>query len=354
MERKPLIIFDMDGVLVDVSGSYREVTRLSVILYFKHVLGARIEDDGFLSLADVAAVKKGGGLNNDWDLTDAIINTYLVNVVPPFGEGIPSPVGSSGGGTGDRQALQAMRSVAEDLNLESLEVLVHERNIRELYGSPSSGKSRPSPYLCNRGDVLTGNLSKRIFQEIYLGEKLFGDIYGEGPLIYHGSGYMEREKMIPQEKELEAIADRCRLSIATGRPLVEASYALHRFGIEDYFPVLISEDDVVRAERLSAEILRKPHPFSLRLCMERNGYNPTERVLYLGDMPDDMIAATRAGIVPIGFVNVQTEESDDDVRSHRALLKESGARHVFGDFEEFTSTLLASIVRSDRKDEIFT
>ena len=53
-----LLIFDMDGVLVDVSGSYRQ----TVIETVKHFTNAAVTN------RDIQALKNRGGANNDWDL----------------------------------------------------------------------------------------------------------------------------------------------------------------------------------------------------------------------------------------------------------------------------------------------
>ncbi len=57
------ILFDMDGVLVDVEKSYRLAIQQTV----KELLGIEI------SPADIQKYKNRGGLNNDWDLTEAIL-----------------------------------------------------------------------------------------------------------------------------------------------------------------------------------------------------------------------------------------------------------------------------------------
>ena len=84
MKKRSLIIFDMDGVLVDVTGSYREVVRLSVVYYLRHVIGAKNLSDNFISLEDVSTIKKSGGLNNDWDLTYTILDTLLSSLIQWF------------------------------------------------------------------------------------------------------------------------------------------------------------------------------------------------------------------------------------------------------------------------------
>ena len=68
------VIFDMDGVIIDVSASYRDTVRQTARLFFK---GARCwEDlpDKLFPLSDLARVKQSGGLYNDWDLTYLVIS----------------------------------------------------------------------------------------------------------------------------------------------------------------------------------------------------------------------------------------------------------------------------------------
>ena len=63
-------VFDVDGVLIDTTGSY----RLSVIATTEYLVGERLglwqrnADDPLVTLEDVRAFKLAGGFNNDWDL----------------------------------------------------------------------------------------------------------------------------------------------------------------------------------------------------------------------------------------------------------------------------------------------
>jgi HAD superfamily phosphatase len=67
---RALIVFDMDGVLVDVSGSYRESIAQTVKHFTgKEVTGTAIQD-----------YKNAGGWNNDWALSQKIISDYGVEV----------------------------------------------------------------------------------------------------------------------------------------------------------------------------------------------------------------------------------------------------------------------------------
>jgi len=57
------ILFDMDGVLVDVTSSYRKAIQETVGVF----TGERAQ------LKEIQDFKQQGGFNNDWDLTEALL-----------------------------------------------------------------------------------------------------------------------------------------------------------------------------------------------------------------------------------------------------------------------------------------
>jgi HAD superfamily phosphatase len=59
----PVLVFDMDGVLVDVTESYREAIAQTV----EHFTGARISND------QIQDYKNKGGWNDDWQLSHHIV-----------------------------------------------------------------------------------------------------------------------------------------------------------------------------------------------------------------------------------------------------------------------------------------
>ena len=341
MKKRSLIIFDMDGVLVDVTGSYREVVRLSVVYYLRHVIGAKDLRDDFIDLEDVSAIKKSGGLNNDWDLTYTILDTLLHSL---FHAGNEKLIKVFTGLREIKNDCDLFKRVSEiQISCDTSDLVQSlgakgrpgGKTVSELFYKTKSSIETHSPFLLNQGDVNTGNLAKRIFQELYLGGRMFTGITGTRPLFYSGSGYIDRETLIPSADHLYKLAQNSVLSIATGRPGVEALHALRNFKIDEIFSAVVTEDDVVDAEKRGEKQLRKPDPYTLNLCMERSGWagieNKTE-VFYVGDMPDDMSAAVNAGITPIGFVDDRAAVSEEERTGHRDLLARKGAEIVFGSF----------------------
>ncbi|MFC2160841.1 HAD family hydrolase [Acidobacteriota bacterium] len=57
------ILFDMDGVLVDVRGSYLVAIQETVVHFSKNGI----------SLEEIKSTRNRGGLNNDWDLCEAVL-----------------------------------------------------------------------------------------------------------------------------------------------------------------------------------------------------------------------------------------------------------------------------------------
>lgn len=70
LQSRDLLIFDMDGVLVDTSNSY----RLAIKGVFEHFTGRK------LSLEDIQRAKNQGGLNNDWALTEHLLKLEGLNI----------------------------------------------------------------------------------------------------------------------------------------------------------------------------------------------------------------------------------------------------------------------------------
>ncbi|MBN1224990.1 MAG: TIGR01548 family HAD-type hydrolase [Candidatus Aminicenantes bacterium] len=209
------VLFDMDGVLVDVSQSYL-VTIQKTVEFF---LGNPID------LPEIREYKNRGGMNNDWDLT---------------------------------------------------EVVLRER-----------GKPVPQKEIID------------VFQDIYLGKSF--------------DGLIRNEKWLMHRDLLDQMTASYPTGIVTGRPKMEATYVLNRFDVKDCFSVLITMDDVPADKN-------KPDPYGIILAMQRLS---ASSAYYIGDTVDDMVAAKKAGAIPIGVVS-----SGNDPKTQEDVLLRSGASRV--------------------------
>lgn len=70
LQIKPTIVFDIDGVLIDASKSY----RVAIQKTYEHYTGKEV------STEKIQAIKNQGGFNNDWDLTEFLLKSQKINV----------------------------------------------------------------------------------------------------------------------------------------------------------------------------------------------------------------------------------------------------------------------------------
>lgn len=220
------ILFDMDGVLVDVSGSYRLAVKQTVEFFIHQKI----------TLSQIQEYKNKGGFNNDWDLTQAILENY----------GVPK-----------------------------------------------------------KKDKLV-----EIFQKKYLGDNF--------------DGLIRNEKWMMKETILKRISENFKLGIVTGRPHKEAFYAIERFKMKPYFPVLIAMEDVPVHRA-------KPDPFGILMALRKL---KIEDAFYVGDAVDDMKAASRANTIPIGVIN-----DSENIEKQNELLIKHGAQVVLRDINDLGKVL---------------
>jgi HAD superfamily hydrolase (TIGR01548 family) len=235
------IIFDLDGVLVDVANSYRRAILKSI----ERVHGVEVDRD------DIQRLKDAGGFNNDWDVTYALA---LLGLSERKSESFDRSawfrsIESGPGG------IRGARAAVEDL-LSSADV----ENILEQW---------------KRDDL------RRTFQELYLGSELYRDLEDGSPEL-DADGYINEEPVILDQSVRKTLENKYSLGVLTGRPRAEAEIALSRVGLE------LAEDHLMAMEDWDES---KPDPRGL---MELNEILGSHSCVYIGDTLDDIRTAVQA------------------------------------------------------------
>jgi HAD superfamily hydrolase (TIGR01548 family) len=323
------LIFDIDGVLVDVSNSYHETIIQTVDLFFNTGLGLRYEGEEvpLLGKNEVELLRMTSGFSNNWDLTTAFI-IYFLEMLPPLAAptfplrrhvpAILAYLQMTGGG----HLPVTMDQLRRNKDIRRL-----ARRAVTVGGGPSSIDkvlTHRNRHLIITGDSpLKGNLIQRIFQEFYLGQTLFEEIYGEKPVVIHTPGVINNETLIISPAILENLVSQINLGIATGRPRAEAQYTLQRLGIADYFHSLVTYDDIIAANASA-----KPAPWSLLEAASRLHPTPA-RSAYVGDSVDDVLAA-KAASQSVPFLAIATLASVHNKTAMRKLFEEKRADMIIG------------------------
>jgi phosphoglycolate phosphatase-like HAD superfamily hydrolase len=192
------------------------------------------------------------------------------------------------------------------------------------------------------GDVGNGNIIKQIFQEIYLGEELFRETYNLIPSVYRGEGLILKERVLIESQVLEELSQNNMLAIATGRPRSEADYPLTHFKLRRFFSAILTLDDCLEEEeRILAQeghsvSLSKPNPFMLD-AVTKSCKRSFSGLFYVGDMPDDMLAARRS---EAGFKGIGLVISAPDKQSLSRDLERAGADYVIDNFDALKEIVL--------------
>jgi HAD superfamily phosphatase len=330
MIEKNLIIFDMDGVIIDVSKSYRAVVRQTTKYFFQPARSWEKLPDPLFELADLATVKQSGGLNNDWDLSCLVINLLYSQTTGSTDTEARDPW------TVWRKTMSRcdVTAIADYLRStdQPLATLLQQKGrekdefIAEMY----------------RGDVGSGNIIKQIFQEIYLGSKLFEITYDMKPKIHFDQGYIIKEKMLIDRTVLDDLARDNILAIATGRPKAEAEYPINYFDLTHYFKLIFTLDDCLQKEDIiyrqqgKTVSLSKPHPFMLDAVAESLPFD-FKGYYYIGDMPDDILAAANSRFE---FQSIGAVVSAPDKAALKTELQQAGANYIIEDFNAIKEIIL--------------
>ena len=197
-----ILIFDMDGVLIDVSKSYRKTIQRTIQIYLESCLEFERRRRGWITDEEISLFKSVGGFNNDWDLTSGLL-LYLLSTsgISPLPKRKKFSSIPGGCFLSQNKILHVPSEDTHPIKEEAAPFLLRKgqikggglRGVRRALGTSWEG------WVYGVGDLDRGNLVKRIFQEIYLG-RMFARLYHLRPIFYKGEGlYLQERALIPQK-----------------------------------------------------------------------------------------------------------------------------------------------------------
>ncbi|OGW86385.1 MAG: hypothetical protein A3C35_07915 [Omnitrophica bacterium RIFCSPHIGHO2_02_FULL_46_11] len=308
------VIFDIDNVLIDTRASYTDCIRKTVETYLISHLKFQSSRNPLLSRQDVETFKRAGGFNDDWDTCYGLL-LYLLSLkikkctllelarvknIPKFVLQIKQrPLGIKG---------------IERLLRPHLERCLAMTSLRA--SCLPAGRKRSNLKI---KEMVSLKRIAEIFQRFYLSDF----VWNEKPLI-------------PKSFLKDLKRRGFRLGIVTGRNREEAEFALRRFKMDFFIDAMMTTDETPKD-------LKKPHPYGLLKIAAKLGRNL--RYLYVGDLPDDILAAKKAGkeikIASCGYLGASTlqremkrefkkEKADYICKEPKQLLKIIVQRTVYG------------------------
>ena len=319
----PVLLFDLDGTLIDVSGSYDFAVMQTVRLYCERVAGLTVEGD-LAGYAELATLRSAGGFNNDWDLAAGL----TIWALDQYGGGGPGVAINDAVYRDLPSAIDGVRRAGG--GLVGLGEFVEQSSVR---------------MVGHGGSTIHTSRTVHIFQEVYLGEQ-FRAVYGLTNEYWHGPAACRRERPLPSGSVLEELARRGSQGIVTGRPRIEADLAVSMLSEWLSPKVVVSDDDLIDASGRHRPEWRKPAGEPLQMALERIGGAGGEVAIYLGDLPDDVVAVQNArSLTGRRIYSIGCAYGAADPGARAELLRSVGADRVVLTPEEMPAVvdkLLAS------------
>ncbi|KON30008.1 hypothetical protein AC482_05035 [miscellaneous Crenarchaeota group-15 archaeon DG-45] len=363
------IVFDCDGVLIDVRDSYDRAISRSTSHIFEALTGLPLPEEA-ISGEVIYLFRRSGGFNDDWDTVYGILMFLLCDlpetlrseiarrvegIEPQMGpfERVAS-VGDAPAGIGDEGwgeeflegSMGRLRDFAELLDETGVESV--DRSLAGAFGTTGErrGFLRALKGFLRHPEGVGEGVISTVFEELFCGSGLFAETHGAEPRFHEGPGLIEMERPILRAETLDRLIPLmggANFGVASGSRLAPARFILGDL-LDRFHPgALIFLDDVERAERKHSEDagarvnLKKPNPFSLLTSAE--AIQPRGAVLYVGDSMADAMTAREANraVARFSFAGVYGHSQLEDVL--RRDLIEAGCDAVLPSVNEIPAVL---------------
>jgi HAD superfamily hydrolase (TIGR01548 family) len=276
------IIFDCDGVLVDVSKSY----DLAIIKTTKYVLekfAGIVPIDVTPQMID--GLKNTGGFNDEVDVTYALILAICAENDP---KSVFEMIKNA-----DRSGIASVEKY-----LGTNENVIKMRKILNY----------PGPHATNPLYV--------VFDQMFYGPELYQKIFGKKS-EFSEKGLIENDVVLLDDNLISFLKERFgkKMAIVTGRGLDSIRYSLGK---------MLDEFDVASSAFLEDEqrSMAKPNPESLVRTIENIG---SRHCLYVGDSMEDLIMAKEATALGKKTTFCGIYGTGKDPQKKRVFFEQNGA-----------------------------
>ena len=268
------IIFDIDGVLIDVRKSYNEAIKNTI----QFVVGNKIKRDNIKDLVTdkiILKFRQTGGFNNDIDTSYAISLALL---------SYPKLENSN-----IENFLIEIAEHADETGIGSVEKYIKKLISNKTSSNYSINIHKILNYLNYPGNIGDSIIST-VFDEFFYGKELFLKRYGIKPKYYFGKPFIENDRIVITDNTIRKIKEKFdgKIAMVSGRSKIAASYAL-----DNKFYLLNEKNNSVFLEDEDRKYA-KPNPYGLKKVI--NKINTRNDILYCGDSVEDLIMARRAEV----------------------------------------------------------
>jgi phosphoglycolate phosphatase-like HAD superfamily hydrolase len=327
------IIFDCDGVLVDIRNSYNKAISVTVVYILEALTDIKVPEK-LVSDEVIFLFRKTGGFNNDWDTVYGILMYVLSSFPDNYKIILKEQMTKIGTQQNPFNRLSLIKdTIKKESKSDILNNAFFEKTILRLKeftklldasGTASVDRNLTEKAGSNKDFNAFYNVLKSflhsppkvgksvigtVFEETFLGAELFFQTFGVKPAFNNSSGMIENEKVIVQPEVLERLTlllGGKKLGVASGSRVNPAKYVLR--DLIEWFnskAITFLETTEEAERKLSKQKgtpinLKKPNPYSLLKAAE--GFGKFSSVLYVGDSVEDFLMAKEASKTGKSFV----------------------------------------------------
>jgi phosphoglycolate phosphatase-like HAD superfamily hydrolase len=323
LEAVDAVVFDCDGVLIDVRGSYNRAISKAVTYILKNLTGCSFPED-LISDEVIFSFRKSGGFNNDWDSTYGLLMYLLCNIPSNLRNSLKKALKSTRGCIDLCERLTLIGGTMQENRQETLSadlldgltegLLKFSENLDET-GIWSVDKNLTKRIIDKESRAFYGELKRFLgypgevggsliataFEEIFCGPALFRETFKAEPKFYtEEPGFIEKEAVIIRPETLNSLASmlgKPKFGVSSGSGVKQAEHVLGNI-LDSFSPeALVFREVIESAKREAVEksnltvSLWKPNPFSLLRVAE--ALEPFTCILYVGDSMEDAIMVER-------------------------------------------------------------
>jgi HAD superfamily phosphatase len=274
------VLFDIDGVLVDIRKSYNAAIKETVEYMLKFITGSSFQR--LVTDEIILKFRQSGGFNNDTDTSYAITLATLANPPKNISEG--------------RKFLARVAENADESGRISVEKFLAIYDIDKW----KKVLTYPAP--------VKDSMLARVFDEIFYGPDLFRQQNHLEPKYWTtGRPLIKNDKLAVTVKTMKKLNKMFKgnIAIVSGRSRLAAEYSLK--SVIKYF----NSDACVFLEDKKREYA-KPNPYAVKHTMKVLG---AKTAVYVGDSAEDLLMTRRAEKetgAKIAFVGIYGNSSEPD------------------------------------------
>ena len=298
------IIFDCDGVLIDVTNSYDLAIKKTVDFMLKEM--AQIDQPNIVTTQMIEGFKSSGGFNDEVDITYSLVLSIVTakKLNKPIVEFISDVIKNS-----DQNGIRTVEKYLDTIKVDLSE-------IRKKLAYPGPHDS---------------NILYSTFDEIFYGTKLYYELYKRKPRFFDGRGLIDNDLVLVKKELIDALRKKFdkKIAIISGRGVVSAKYSLKE---------LFNEFDLKNSRFLEDETrdLAKPNPQPLVSSIK--GLR-SYCCMFVGDSMEDYIMAKKSEELGNKTVFCGIYGTSKDSEAKRKLFEEKNADMILETIDLIPKTL---------------